>query len=147
MGRMLKNTVARTGSHALGVPTGTSSIGPNPSTYGQMQYQTDANKMVYWGSNSAGTYGYYNVAHEGAVQIKVDKFTGNNAGSTFGPLTNNYYAGQEAQVLVFLNAVWQVPGLNYTFANANPNAITFTSTPGVLANIYVLHNFNSTITY
>ena len=37
MGRMLKNTVARTGSHALGVPTGTSSIGPNPSTYGQMQ--------------------------------------------------------------------------------------------------------------
>ena len=143
MGRMLKNTVARTGSHALGVPTGTSSIGPNPSTYGQMQYQTDANKMVYWGSNSSGTYGYYPVAREGNVTVKKDSYSGTGSQTLFNGMSYSYNAGQEAQVLIFVGQVYQNPGVAYTF-NGN-TAVTFTSAPSAgTNNILILHNFAST---
>jgi hypothetical protein len=57
-------------------------------------------------------------------------------------MSKTYTSGQEAQVLVFLNTVYQNPGVNYTF-NGTTN-IHFTSVPGAAAVILVLHNIAST---
>ena len=144
MGRMLKNTVFKSASHALGVPTGTSTITPPSSTYGQVQYRTDLNKLYYWGSNTAGTYGSYPVAREGNVTVVADKtFVGTGSRVLFEPMTYNYSAGQEAQVLVFVGTVYQIPGTNYTFAGNS--SIQFNSAPSSLSAITILHNFASTI--
>jgi hypothetical protein len=57
-------------------------------------------------------------------------------------MSKTYNSGQEAQVLVFLNTVYQNPGINYTF-NGTTN-IHFTSVPTGGAVILVLHNIAST---
>ena len=143
MGRMIKNSVPRNASHAIGIPTGTSTVTPNASTYGQVQYRTDTNKLQYWGSNTSGTYGAYPIAREGNVTVVADKsFVGTGSQVLFQNMSYTYNAGQEAQVIVFAGTVYQIPGTNYTFAgNAS---IQFTSAPSNGAAITILHNFAST---
>ena len=48
MGHMLKNTVFRSGSHALGVPIGTSSIGPYSPQNGQTRYNTTTGRLEFY---------------------------------------------------------------------------------------------------
>jgi hypothetical protein len=137
MGHMLKNTVFKSGSYAMAIPQGSSSIGPDAPVVGQTRYNTSTSRLEFY-NNSV----WNAVAKEGNVTIAKDTFTGNNVATVFGPMTNGYAAGQEAQALVFLNTVFQNPGVNYTFNGTN--YITFTSTPTNLASIIVLHNIAST---
>ena len=59
-------------------------------------------------------------------------------------MSHTYNLGEEAQTLVYVNTVWQNPGVNYIF-NGSTN-IHFTSVPGTAAVIVVLHNYATTTT-
>jgi hypothetical protein len=137
MGRMLKNTVFKTGSYTLGVPVGSSAVGPDAPTAGQARWNTSTSRLEYYtGSAWAAT------AHEGNVTIVKDSFTGDNSNVIFRAMTYSYNAGQESQTLVVVNNVIQNPGVAYTYMGNT--AIKFTSAPTASAPIYILHNFAST---
>jgi len=139
MGRMVKNTRFDSASYALGLPIGTSSVGPNPPVVGQARWNTTTSRFEYYSGS-----GWLAVAHEGNVTIVADKaFTGTGSRVLFEPMSYSYSSGQEAQVLVFVGTVYQIPGTNYTFAgNAS---IQFGSAPSNLSSITILHNFASTV--
>ena len=139
MGRMVKNTRFKTASYALGLPIGTSSVGPNPAVVGQTRWNTTTSRFEYYTGSA-----WFAVAHEGNVTIVADKsFVGTGSQVLFQPMSYSYSAGQEAQVLVFVGTVYQIPGTNYTFAgNAS---IQFGSAPSNLSSITILHNFASTV--
>lgn len=138
MGRMLKNTVFKSGSYALGIPVGSSTIGPDSAVVGQTRWNsTPPERLEYFDGTQ-----WKAVAHEGTVTIVKDSFTGDNVNNVFGPMSYSYTAGQEPQVIAVVNNVIQNPGVGFTFdGSAN---ITFSSTPLSSAPIYILHNFAST---
>lgn len=138
MGRMLKNTKFKTGSYSLGLPVGSSSIGPDSPVVGQTRWNTTTSKFEYYTGSV-----WLAVAHEGSVTVVKDSFTGDNINNTFGPMSYSYLAGQEAQVIAVVNNVIQNPGVGFTFDGTNN--ITFTSIPTTSAPIYILHNYPSTI--
>jgi hypothetical protein len=138
---MLKNTVFRSGSHALGVPTGTSSIGPDSPVNGQTRFNTTTDRLEFY-ANITGTPSWNAVAREGNVYIARDNFTGNGVATQFWPLSTNWTSGQEQQVLVHAGTVYQIPVTNYTF-NGTGNII-FSSAPSNLAAITIISGFAST---
>lgn len=137
MGHMLKNTVFRSGSYALGVPVGTSSIGPNPAVNGQTRYNTTTGKLEFYNNNDWNA-----VAREGNVYIARDNFTGNGVATQFWPLSTNFTSGQEQQVLVHAGTVYQIPVTNYTFDGTGN--ILFSSAPSGGAAITIISGFAST---
>jgi len=138
---MLKNTVFRSGSYALGVPTGTSSIGPDSPVNGQTRYNTTTGRLEFY-ANITGTPSWNAVAREGNVYIARDNFTGNGVATQFWPLSTNWTSGQEQQVLVHAGTVYQIPVTNYTF-NGTGNII-FSSAPNNGAAITIISGFAST---
>ncbi len=138
MGHMLKNTVFKSGSYALGVPTGTSSVGPSPAANGQTRYNTTTGKLEFYNNTVWNA-----VAREGNVVITKDSFTGNSSNTEYGPMTIVGYTGWEANVLIHVGTVYQIPGTNYTFYGNN--TVHFTSAPSDGAAITVIHGFASTI--
>ena len=137
MGHMLKNTVFRSGSYALGVPVGTSSIGPDAPVSGQTRYNTTTGKLEFYNNNVWNA-----VAKEGNVYIARDNFNGDGANVQFWPLSTNWTSGQEQQVLVHVGTVYQIPVTNYTF-NGTGNII-FSSAPNNGAAITIISGFAST---
>jgi len=137
MGHMLKNTVFRSGSYALGLPVGSSSIGPDSPTVGQTRWNSSTSKFEYYTGSE-----WQAVAHEGSATIVKDSFTGDNSNVIFRSMSYSYNPGDEAQVIAVVNNVIQNPGVGYEFMGND--AIKFTSTPTTSAAIYVLHNFAST---
>lgn len=134
---MLKNTEFKTGSYALGVPVGSSSVGPDSPVVGQTRWNTTTTALEFYnGSN------WKQVAHKGNVTIVKDSFTGDNTNQMFGPMTYSYGAGDEAQVIAVVNNVIQNPGVGFEFFGNT--SIRFTSTPTSSAPIYILHNYPST---
>ena len=138
MGHMLKNTKFKTGSYALGVPVGTSSIGPSPATIGQVRWNTTTSAMEY---TPDGT-NWKAFAHEGTVNIIKDSFNGNSVQTDF-TMSKSYSSGSEANVLVFVGQVYQNPGSAYTFNGTT--TVHFSAAPATgTNNILLLHNFSST---
>jgi hypothetical protein len=144
MGHMLKNTVFRSGSYALGVPQGTSSVGPATPVNGQTRFNRDTGKLEFW-ANIAGTPSWNSVSREGNVALVKDSFVGDGANTNFGPLTSGYNSGQEAQILVHVGTVYQIPGTNYTFSGTGNTTIQFTSIPNNGAAITIIHGLASTV--
>jgi hypothetical protein len=108
---MLKNTVFKSGSYALGIPVGSSSIGPDSAVVGQTRWNASPpEKLEYYDGTQ-----WQAVAHEGSVTIVKDSFTGDNLNNVFGPMTYTYTAGQETQVIAVVNNVIQNPGVGFTF--------------------------------
>lgn len=142
---MIKNAVFRSGSHALGLPTGTSSVAPDYAVNGQTRFNSSngANGKVEFYGNVTGTPSWNSVAREGNVLIVADKtFVGTGSQTDFGPMSYSYAAGKEAQVIVHVGTVYQIPGTNYTFmGNAQ---IHFASAPTNGSAITIIHNFAST---
>jgi hypothetical protein len=138
MGRFLKNSVARTANSAIHMPRGASGDRPSHPLNGAMRYNTSINRVeVYYNS-------IWNISSkEDQVAIVKDTFAGDNSTADY-TMSSYYSAGYEAQVIVYLNAIWQNPGINYTF-NGSTN-IHFTSAPGPAAVIVVLHNYATTTT-
>ena len=137
MGRMLKNTVFKTGSYALGVPTGITAVRPDAPVTGQTRWNTSTTQLEFYDGSA-----WKNVATQGNVTIVKDSFTGDNTNSVFGPMSYSYNAGQEAQVIAVVNNVLQNPGVGFEFFGNT--SIKFTSVPTTSAPIYILHNFAST---
>ena len=141
MGHMLKNTVFRSGSYALGVPVGTSSIGPDSPVNGQTRYNTTTGKLEFY-ANITGTSGWNAVASEGNVYIARDNFTGDGNASQFWPMSTVFSSGDENKVIVHVGTVYQIPVTNYTF-NGTGN-ILFSSVPNNGAAITIISGFAST---
>lgn len=139
---MAKNQVFSGAAYALGVPTGTSSIGPNPAANAQVRWNTTTNKLEFY-SNTTGVGGWNAIAVQGNVNIARDSFTGNGVATQFWPLSSNYAAGDEVKVLVHAGTVYQIPVTNYTF-NGTGN-IFFSSAPSNGAAITIISGFASTV--
>ena len=138
MGRYVKNTELKSGDSAVVAPTGTNAERPTNPVSGQIRYNTSLSKLEFYDNDS-----WEQVGKEGSVTIVKDTFTGNAIANTFGPMSYSYNASDEPQVLVFLNTVYQNPGVNYTFDGSDD--ITFASTPPDTATILVLHNYAGTV--
>lgn len=137
MGRMLKNTLFRSGSYAARMPNSSSAYGPNAPVNGQVRYNSTLSKMQYY----SGTK-WVNFSGEGKVLIEKDTFTGDGATRDFSPLRYSYNIGDELYLLVFIGNVFQNPGVAYV---VNGNTITFASPPNDQHTIVVLHGYGSTI--
>lgn len=142
MGRMVKNTVFSGAAYALGVPTGTSGIGPTNPVNGQTRFNTTTNRLEFY-ANITGTPGWNSVSREGNVVIARDNFVGNGVASQFWPLSTVFSSGDENKVLVHVGTVYQIPVTNYTF-NGTGNII-FSSPPNNGAAITVISGFASTV--
>jgi hypothetical protein len=142
MGRMVKNTVFSGAAYALGVPTGTSSIGPSNPANAQVRWNTTTSKLEFW-ANMTGTPSWNAIAREGNVTIARDNFTGNGVATQFWPLSTNFTSGDENKVLVHAGTVYQIPVTNYTF-NGTGN-IFFSSAPNNGAAITIISGFASTV--
>jgi hypothetical protein len=138
MGHMLKNTVFKSASYALGVPVGSNTIGPDSAVVGQTRWNTNNARLEFYN----GTI-WQKIAHEGDVTVVKDSFTGDNTNSIFGPMSYSYAPGEEAQAIVVVNNVIQNPGVGFTFLGNT--SIQFTAIPTTSAPIYVLHNYASTV--
>ena len=137
MARMFKNTVFKSAGYALTIPTGSSSISPEHPVAGQTRYNVTTAKLEFYNNSRWNA-----VAREGNVTIAKDSFTGDGAQTDFGPMSSEYLAGAEAQVLVHVGTVYQIPGTNYTFyGNAQ---IHFSSAPSVGSEITIIHGIGST---
>ncbi len=142
MGHMLKNTVFKSGSYALGVPNGTSSVGPASPVNGQTRFNTTTNKLEFY-ANITGTPSWNAVSREGNVVITKDSFTGNGVAQQFWPLGTNFQSGDENKVIVHAGTVYQIPTTNYTFDGTGN--ILFSSAPSNGAAITVISGFASTV--
>lgn len=142
MGHMLKNTVFRSGSHTLGVPSSPSSIAPDSPQNGQTRFNTTTNKLEFY-ANITGTPSWNAISREGNVVITKDSFTGNGVAVQFWPLSTSFTSGQENKVIVHVGTVYQIPTTNYTF-NGTGNII-FGSAPSNGATITIISGFASTI--
>ena len=141
MGHMLKNTVFRSGSYALGVPAGTSSIGPDSPVNGQTRYNTTTGKLEFY-ANITGTPGWNAVGREGNVVITKVSDSGDGNTTQF-PMGSVFSSGDENKVIVHVGTVYQIPTTNYTF-NGTGNII-FSSAPNGGAAITIISGFASTI--
>ena len=142
MGRMLKNQVFSGAAYALGVPQGTSSIGPSSPVSGQTRFNTTTNRLEFY-ANITGTPSWNAVSREGNVVISRDNFTGNGNASQFWPMSTVFSSGDENKVLVHVGTVYQIPVTNYTF-NGTGNII-FSSPPNNGAAITIISGFASTV--
>lgn len=138
MARLIKNTEISTASTAIRLPVGSSSVRPESPVDGQLRFNTSLSKIEMYFNGV-----WAQVAKIGTVDIVKDTFTTANLQTNYGPMTYSYDAGQEANVMVFVGGVQQVPGTNYQFQGNDYVALNPTDgTSG--QTITVLHNFNST---
>jgi hypothetical protein len=76
-----------------------------------------------------------------SVPYIIDTFSGDNATTSFGPLTRA--PAGVASVAVFINGAYQTPGVSYTL---NGDYINFTVAPGFGATVIIHHLGNGTTT-
>jgi hypothetical protein len=138
MGRFLKNSIAKAANKTLNMPTGTSTDRPTSPLNGAMRYNESIHRLEIYDTGV-----WHITAKEDLVTVVKDTFSGNNSTSDF-LMSKIYSVNYEALAVVYVNAVWQNPGVNYTF-NGSTN-IHFTSTPPMSAIIVVLHNYATTTT-
>ena len=145
MGRFAKNTVFESGSYALGLAATSSSFRPNVAGFTSqtaLRYSTSSDKLEYY-SHTGNVYQTVSNVGSGTARITKDSFTGNSLNTEYGPMSFSYDAGYEANVLVHVGSVYQIPGTNYTFYGNT--VIHFTSAPSNSSAITLIHGLNSTI--
>lgn len=138
MGRMLKNTVFKSASYSARIPAGSDTIGPDSPVSGMTRFNSSNNKLEFYNNQKWNA-----IAQEGTSAVLKEMFVGDNESATVGPMAYSYASGQEAQVLVFVNTVYQNPGVNYTFNGTS--MLSFSAAPAIDAQIIILHNMASTI--
>jgi hypothetical protein len=133
MGRIVKNTVFKSGSSALGVPTGNTAVRPSNPVVGQTRWNTDRGRLEFYANISiTGTAGWFPIAQSGNVHVASEYFSGNNTSTNFfSTVVNSAWVGREAAALVHVGQVWQEPNKYTFYANG---MINFNSAPGVGTN-------------
>ena len=147
MGRYLKNTQIESGSYAIQLPVGSSSVGPDVPVNAQIRFNQTNNKIEFYYNNQ-----WNQIAKIGQVPIFMDTFTTYDDVSATNQfsMTNaprDYINGDENYVLVFVGGVQQQANLNYYFSSgiASDQIYLTPSTSGDAGQpIIVLHNLNST---
>ena len=145
MGRFAKNTVFDSGNYALGLAATSSSFRPNIAGYTSqtaLRYSTSSDKLEYY-SHTGNVWQTVGNVGSGTARITKDSFTGNTGHTEFGPMSFTYYPGWEANVLVHVGGVYQIPSTNYTFYGKT--TIHFASAPSNGSDITIIHGLNSTI--
>jgi hypothetical protein len=140
MARFLKNAQLVSRSHAIQVPLGSSSIGPDSPVSGQIRFnQTNSEIEFYYNTK------WYQVAHIGSVQLVVDSLTSpDGVTQTF---TMSQAESDPTAIIVTVGGVYQIPNTHYSVNGSS--TITFLSAPpmptGSSPNqIVIIHNINST---
>ena len=145
MGRFAKNTLFDSGNYALGLPATSSSFRPNVAGFTSqtaLRYSTSSDKLEYY-SHTGNVYQTVANVGSGSARVTKDSFTGNSLNTEYGPMSFSYDAGYEANVLVHVGSVYQIPGTNYTFYGNT--VIHFASAPSNSSAITLIHGLNSTI--
>jgi len=145
MGRLVKNTLFDSGSYALGLAATSSSFRPNVAGFTSqtaLRYSTTSDKLEYY-SHAGNVYQTVANVGSGTARVTKDSFTGNSLNTEYGPMSFSYAAGYEANVLVHVGSVYQIPGTNYTFYGNT--VIHFASAPSNSSAITLIHGLNSTI--
>jgi hypothetical protein len=145
MGRFAKNTLFRSGSYAIDLAATSSSFRPNIAGFTSqtaLRYSTSSDKLEYY-AHSGNVWQTVSNVGTGTARITKDSFTGNSLNTEYGPMSFTYYPGWEANVLVHVGSVYQIPGTNYTFYGNT--VIHFASAPSNSSAITLIHGLNSTI--
>ena len=145
MGRLVKNTLFESGSYALGLAATSSSFRGNITGFTSqtaLRYSTSTDKLEYY-AHSGNVWQTVSNVGSGTSRVTKDSFTGNSLNTEYGPMSFSYDTGSEANVLVHVGSVYQIPGTNYTFYGNT--VIHFTSAPSNSSAITLIHGLNSTI--
>jgi hypothetical protein len=139
MGRYVKNTQFRAGSHAMQIPVGSDALSPAHPVAGQIRFNTDTTHLeVYY----AGIWNQ--ITRVGKVGLVFDAFDGDGTTTVF---TLSQQESSATDVLVMIGGVVQEPTVDYVVSGTQ---ITFSSAPpasGEFPNpVLVIHNLNSTAT-
>ena len=145
MGRLVKNTVFKSGSYALDLRATSASFRPNVAgVTGQtaLRYSTSSDQLEYY-SQAGNVWQTVSNIGSGSARVTKDSFTGTGTSTEFGPMSFTYYPGWEANVLEHVGSVYQIPGTNYNFYGNT--VIHFGAAPSNGAAITLIHGLNSTI--
>lgn len=143
MGRIVKNTTFKSGSYALGIPSGSSSDRPSNPIVGQTRWNTDIGRLEFYANTSiTGTAGWFPIAQAGNVYVASEYFSGNGVTNFLSTVVNSAWVGREAAALVHVGQVWQEPNKYTFYANGMVN---FSSPPGVgTNNIALIYGYATT---
>jgi hypothetical protein len=135
MGYFVKNRRIESGSTGVVIPTGSAAQRPDYPVFGMIRYNTDLGFCEFYNGSIWQTFGT-----GGIVNYTVNNFTGDGTTAIFGPLSRTYAVGEEAQIIVFVGSIYQIPSTNYT--TDGTAYITFTSTPPDTIPINVIETDN-----
>jgi hypothetical protein len=140
MGRFLKNAQLNAKSHAIQIPMGWSSVGPDAPVNGQMRFNQSNSKIEFYFNNQ-----WNQVAKIGSVQLVVDSLTSpDGVTQTF---TMTQAESDPTAIVVTIGGVYQIPNTHYTVNGST--SIAFMSAPPMPTasspnQIVIIHNINST---
>jgi hypothetical protein len=141
MGRLVKHTQFQSGSYTVGIPASAAAYRPGNAVVGQTRFSTSIDKLEYF--TATGTWQTVSNVGTGTSCITKSAFTGNTGRTEFGPMAITEYATWEANALVHVGGVYQIPTTNYTFYGNT--TIHFVSAPSNGSDITIIHGLNSTI--
>lgn len=132
MGRHLKNTEIKTGSHSVRLPMGTTILAPNDPVTGLFRYNEIRRRVEVYRLNRW-------VPLQFASDIEYpfkETFYGTGSQVVFGPMKYKYPTNNEIYLKIFVHNIFQNPGVAYTI---DDYTITFTSPPPDGHPIVVIH--------
>ena len=132
MGRYLKNTEIKTGSHSVRLPMGTTILAPNDPVTGLFRYNEIKRRVEVYRLNRW-------VPLQFASDIDYpfkETFYGTGTQLVFGPMKFKYPKNNEIYLRIYVHNIFQNPGVAYTI---DDYSITFTSPPPDGHPIVVIH--------
>lgn len=120
---------------AVEIPSGGTAERPTASKAGDLRFNTDTSKMEYFDGSA-----FVQFSKEGTVPVTQDSFTGDGTTTAF-TMSTSVASNQTQRIVVAVGNVYQNPGSAYTLSGTT---ITFTSPPGNLETITVIHGYDST---
>ena len=133
MGYFIKNS--RYNSNSLVVPIGPTSERSSAPLLGSIRYNLDTNSLEYYN----GTV-FVDIAKAGLSNYTLESFLTDGINDTY---TLSEAPASEDRILVFMNGVYQQPGVSNTYTVSGSN-LTFTSVPPDALKVVVIHGITST---
>jgi len=120
---------------ATGTPSGGAADRPTDPQTGDLRFNTDDGALeVYDGTQ------FQTLSTTGVATITQDSFTGDGSTTVF-TMSTSVESDQTQRVVVAVGNVYQNPASAYTLSGTS---ITFTSPPGSIETITVIHGYDST---
>lgn len=131
MGYFVKNRQLQSGSTGTVVPIGTTAERPSAPMVGFMRYNVTTGAMEYYDGTT-----YQTLGAASSIHYQVDNFTG-TGGLTQFTMTTPVAAAN--QILVFVGAIYQAPGVGIYSVNGT-TTITFSTAPPAGIPVNVIHS-------